>query len=144
MIKQCVVSEDTMHILSFHLNIPLLLIAEVEKTGMIGALPVLVPGCREVCPSSVWYLGDIRRGSAVHTSFISIKCNIVSLSVFPILLIISFLLSFLSFFPSPSLTPPTSPSIRILTCRCRAPGRTASAGRQAGRQQVQSQRSLKP
>ena len=40
--------------------------AEVEKTGMIGALPVLVPGCREVCPSSVWYLGDIRRGSAVH------------------------------------------------------------------------------
>ena len=72
-IKQCVVSEDTMctFFLSFeHSFTSNRQICFLAKTGMIGALLVLVPG---------WGGGrvskqcDIRRGSAVHASFISIN-----------------------------------------------------------------------
>ena len=102
----------------------------------VGALPVLVPGWGGVCvcPSSVWYLGDIRRGSAVHTSFISIKYNIVSLSLFshPPNYFFSFLLSFLLPASPIQPLPVREGSFHLLACRCRAPGRIASAGRHTG------------
>ena len=56
-IKQCVVSEENNAHSFFSFDIPLLsnrqiwfsCQAEVEKTGMIGALPVLVPGWGGAC-----------------------------------------------------------------------------------------------
>ena len=100
---------------------------------MIGALPVLIPGWEVVCVQAVCDILGVSEGGAQCTLLLShnqippevYHVSLSYLSVFPILLIISFLL-FSSFFPSPSLTPPTSPSYHLLASLQRYPNGTAN------------------
>ena len=129
-IKQCVASEDTMHILSFHVTFLYCSTsnrqnlvschAEVEKTWMIGALPVLIPGWEMVCVQAVCDILGVSEGGAQCTLLLS--HNQIPPEVYHCLSLLSFcfshpsnyFFSFIFFFlsfpqPHPSNLPLLSP-----------------------------------